>query len=62
MNPHECREGRTCTCNIAGLEPNEDCPIHGLGVWPPRCEECGHFLPWRCKQPEELAAFEEPKP
>ena len=24
----------------------EDCPVHGHGPWPPRCEECGRFLPW----------------
>lgn len=43
--PHECRRPRTCCCSIQGLEPDEDCPIHGW-PWPPKCEECGRFIPW----------------
>jgi len=42
--PHECHESRTCSCYILGLEPDEDCPIHGGGKWPPRCEVCGKFV------------------
>jgi hypothetical protein len=41
---HECREDDTCSCSVQALEPNGACPIHGGGVWPPRCGECGKFL------------------
>lgn len=41
---HVCKEGTTCTCWIQGLEPDENCPQHGGGVWPPRCSECGRFM------------------
>jgi hypothetical protein len=43
---HEHRLGRTCVCSVQALEPDESCPIHGAGEWPPRCEECGCFMPW----------------
>jgi hypothetical protein len=46
--PHVCRRSRTCRCSMQALEPAPDCPIHGDGPeWPPRCETCGKFLPWR---------------
>lgn len=45
MKPHECKPDGTCRCYILGLEPNEDCPVHGH-PWPPRCGECGRLLPW----------------
>lgn len=41
---HICKEGTTCTCSIIGLEPNEECPVHGGGIYPPRCESCGKFI------------------
>lgn len=47
---HPCRESRTCCCSISGLEPNERCPVHGCGEWPPRCELCGKFLPWTIRE------------
>lgn len=42
---HECREARACCCSVTALAPNEECPVHGSGPWPPRCGECGRFLP-----------------
>lgn len=42
---HECKESRTCCCSILADEPNEDCPVHGWGPYPPRCETCGKFMP-----------------
>lgn len=45
IRPHECRVSRTCTCSVQGLEPADDCPIHTGPVYPPRCAECGRFLP-----------------
>jgi hypothetical protein len=42
--PHVCREGATCTCNTQALEPDENCPVHGFGPYPPRCVECGRFM------------------
>ena len=44
MQKHECKESKTCTCYSLALEPKEDCPIHGSGPWPPRCEICGRFF------------------
>lgn len=42
--PHECKEATGCCCSIGGLEPNDDCPVHGCGEWPPRCQTCGKFI------------------
>jgi len=36
-----------CTCDLSALEPDEDCPQHGHGEWPPRCAYCGRFIPWK---------------
>lgn len=44
MRGHEHRESKTCSCYILGLEPDESCPVHGMGEWPPRCEICGQFV------------------
>jgi len=41
---HICHEGKTCTCSSYALEPNEECPEHGAGLYPKRCEICGRFL------------------
>lgn len=49
---HTCQESNTCCCSVQGLEPNERCPIHGAGEWPPRCGYCGKFLPWVKRQAE----------
>lgn len=46
MTKHKCKESDYCTCSIAGLEPDEECPVHGAGVWPPQCGICGRFMPW----------------
>ena len=43
MTPHTCAPARTCLCSIVGLEPDEDCPIHGFGD-DRRCETCGRFM------------------
>ena len=45
MSAHECRKSDGCTCYLLALEPAEDCPQHGH-PWPPRCGDCGKFLPW----------------
>jgi hypothetical protein len=44
--PHICQRPKTCRCSVTALEPNEDCPIHGHGEWPLRCEVCGKFMTW----------------
>lgn len=41
---HAHQESRTCTCWPLALEPDEKCPRHGAGEWPPRCEMCGRFM------------------
>ena len=52
MKPHICVESKTCSCSIIALEPNEDCPIHGSGPWPPRCEICGRLMKWSARAVE----------
>lgn len=44
MKQHECKESETCTCYALASEPSENCPVHGCGDWPPRCETCGRFI------------------
>jgi hypothetical protein len=44
FSKHECRRSSTCCCSMSALEPDESCPIHGAGEWPPRCEICGKFM------------------
>ena len=41
---HTCAEDDTCTCSIVALEPDEHCPTHGYGEWPPRCATCGRYM------------------
>lgn len=41
---HVCHESRTCTCSIIADEPDESCPVHGAGEYPPRCCVCGCFV------------------
>lgn len=44
---HICAEGHTCVCSQLADTPDETCPVHGAGIWPPRCESCGRFLKWK---------------
>lgn len=46
MKDHTCKRAHTCSCDIQGLEPDESCPVHGGGEWPPRCEICGRLMKW----------------
>lgn len=41
---HFCKESSTCTCHLLASEPDEKCPVHGVGKWPPRCKYCGRFM------------------
>jgi hypothetical protein len=50
---HVCHEGKTCSCYLLALEPNEDCPVHGHGEYPPHCCVCGRFLKSTRRQPQE---------
>ncbi len=43
---HKCKESDWCRCSSQALEPSEECPIYGVGDWPPRCCECGRFMKW----------------
>ena len=42
---HVCKKADWCICSISALEPNDNCPLHGH-PWPPKCAECGKFMPW----------------
>ena len=44
MEPHICRENKSCACSVLADEPSENCPIHYGLQWPPRCEVCGRFM------------------
>jgi hypothetical protein len=44
MKPHICRKSNTRGCYQLATEPDEECPVHGIGPWPPRCEVCGRFV------------------
>jgi hypothetical protein len=44
MKPHICVESKTCVCGITADEPDEKCPVHGAGEWPPRCCICERFM------------------
>lgn len=46
VGPHTCRRATTCCCSVSGTEPDESCPVHGGGEWPPRCEACGRMMKW----------------
>ena len=43
MKQHTHKESRECCCDFQGLEPDEQCPLHGH-PWPPRCEKCGQLM------------------
>jgi hypothetical protein len=44
IKEHICETSRACVCSLVATEPNEECPKHGAGEWPPRCAECGRFM------------------
>ena len=44
IKSHICHESKTCCCSLQVLEPDEECPVHGWGEYPPRCEICGRFV------------------
>lgn len=46
MKDHICKKSNTCQCSMLATEPKESCPVHAVGDWPPRCEECGRFMKW----------------
>lgn len=48
-NNHICKEDRQCSCSLLALEPDEDCPVHGVGIFPPRCILCGKFISYKDK-------------
>jgi hypothetical protein len=41
---HVCAERDYCTCQTYALAPDDTCTVHGVGDWPPRCDECGRFV------------------
>lgn len=43
-NNHICKESDTCTCETWMSEPDEKCPKHGVGEYPPRCCACGKYM------------------
>ena len=44
MKKHVHKRCSTCICKINGIEPDEQCPVHGSGEFPLRCEICGKFM------------------
>jgi hypothetical protein len=52
---HVCTRNVGCLCSISALEPNDDCPVHSGGEWPPRCQDCGRFMRWNT--PSDLRQF-----
>ncbi len=46
MDEHECKVSNACCCYIGALQPEDNCPMHGCGEWPPRCMYCGKFIKW----------------
>ncbi len=43
MKNHICKNTKFCTCSSIGLEPDEDCFIHGIPK-KPRCIHCGRYM------------------
>lgn len=41
---HLCHASVICICYPLALEPDEQCPVHGHGSWPPRCGRCGRYF------------------
>jgi hypothetical protein len=46
MTTHTHRRPSTCICYQLADEPDEKCPKHGIGDFPPRCADCGRFMPY----------------
>ena len=44
---HKCKQLDYCICDISALEPNEECPVHAAGIYPPRCMICGRFMKYK---------------
>ena len=45
MKKHKCiMSPSTCVCSVTADEPDDQCPVHGLGEYPPRCATCGRFM------------------
>ncbi len=58
MNAHVCKIAHYCMCSVVGLEPSQDCPIHGEGQWPPQCITCGRFMKAETRETEQ-AGYQE---
>lgn len=48
IKKHTCERATGCCCSSAALEPDQDCPVHSGGEFPPRCIHCGKFMRWVC--------------
>ena len=42
IKKHICKPLRYCVCSVLSDDPDEDCPIHGIGLQN-RCS-CGRFV------------------
>jgi len=47
-----------CCCSTTALEPDDDCPTHTSGEWPPRCELCGQFMKFDDEDSEAKKALD----
>jgi hypothetical protein len=56
---HEHRRSSDCTCTMSALEPDDNCPVHTGGEWPPRCEVCGQYMSWPNYYNGEIAGISE---
>ena len=61
MKEHTCKEIDYCICSSQALEPDEQCPKHGGGVWPPRCMYCGRFMKWKTKTESDRMSIFDPE-
>lgn len=44
MIDHECYPPDYCFCDSQALEPDEECPIHGIPKPIDNCMVCGRFV------------------
>ena len=44
---------------MSALEPDDNCPMHAGGEWPPRCEVCGQYVNWPNYSHGEIAGISE---